>query len=60
MCVDLFLLAAVHSFRCLREIIDGARKKFGFLKAEVTTGSLCRSCVQALYFDATPIRVSKG
>ena len=58
--VDLFLLAAVHSFKCLPEIVDGARKKFGFLEAEVTTGSLRRSWVQALHLDATQIRISKG
>ena len=33
----------VNSFTCLLEIIDGARKKFGSLKVEVATGSLCRS-----------------
>lgn len=35
----LFLLAAVNSFICLFEIIDGARKKFGFFKVEVATAS---------------------
>jgi len=41
--VDLFLLAAVNRSICLHEIIDGARKKFGALKEEVATGTLCRS-----------------
>lgn len=37
--IILYLLAAVNSFICHYEIIDGARKNFGFVKVEVATGS---------------------